>query len=111
MSTPDITNADTRVELHADKEHDHPGDLLYAKVFVLLVAVTTAEVLTYTFDMRGTLLIAALMPMMIFKFGVVAAYFMHLRFDARLFTWVFVVGIILAIGVYIVALSTFHFFS
>jgi len=38
----------------------------------------------------------------------VALYFMHLRFDSKLFRRLFVTGIILAIAVYLVALSSLH---
>jgi cytochrome c oxidase subunit 4 len=53
----------------------------------------------------------ALMIMMVVKFIMVVSYFMHLKFDNKLFTWIFYAGLILAIGVYSVALATFHFFS
>jgi hypothetical protein len=36
---------------------------------------------------------------------------MHLRFDSNLFTRMFVSGLVLAIGVYLVALATFRFFG
>jgi cytochrome c oxidase subunit IV len=42
---------------------------------------------------------------MIVKFGTVAAWFMHLRFDSRLFRRVFVGGLILAILVYLAFLT------
>jgi cytochrome c oxidase subunit 4 len=53
----------------------------------------------------------ALMIMMVVKFIMVVSYFMHLKFDNKLFSWIFYAGLILAIGVYCVALATFHFFS
>ena len=36
---------------------------------------------------------------------------MHLRGDARIFSWMFYSGLFLALGVYIAALTTFHFFT
>jgi cytochrome c oxidase subunit 4 len=36
---------------------------------------------------------------------------MHLKFDNRVFTWLFYTGLFLAIGVYCTALATFHFFG
>jgi cytochrome c oxidase subunit IV len=48
---------------------------------------------------------------MIVKFTMVAMFFMHLRFDSIVFTRVFVAGVVLAVGVYLVMLSTFHTFS
>ena len=49
--------------------------------------------------------------MMVVKFSLVVGYFMHLRFDNRLFTRVFFAGLFLAIAVYIVMLTTFHFWQ
>jgi len=48
--------------------------------------------------------------MMAIKFVMVVSYFMHLKFDNKLFSWLFYAGLFLAVGVYVTALSTFHFF-
>jgi cytochrome c oxidase subunit IV len=47
---------------------------------------------------------------MVIKFWYVAAFFMHLKFDTRMFSWVFVAGIAFALGVYVATLLTFQFF-
>ncbi len=65
---------------------------------------------TYVVDI-GDFLIPALMTMMVVKFALVVGYFMHLRFDNRLLTWVFVAGLALAVVVYIVTLATFEFWQ
>ena len=44
--------------------------------------------------------------MSIVKFSMVGLYFMHLKFDTHLFRRVFILGIILALIVYTVALVT-----
>jgi hypothetical protein len=36
---------------------------------------------------------------------------MHLRFDSRLFTLVFYIGVVFAVGLYGVMLATFHFWT
>jgi cytochrome c oxidase subunit 4 len=53
----------------------------------------------------------ALLILMAFKFFAVVLFFMHLRFDNRLFSILFYMGLVLAVGVYLVALFTFQFFS
>jgi cytochrome c oxidase subunit IV len=65
----------------------------------------------YVEDELGSLVTPLLLIMMVVKFAVVAMWFMHLRFDSKLFTSFFVSGIVLAVGVYVAALSTFHFFE
>jgi cytochrome c oxidase subunit 4 len=51
------------------------------------------------------------MFMMVVKFWMVAAYFMHLKQDNTMFTRMFVGGLLLATGVYCIALSTFQFWA
>jgi cytochrome c oxidase subunit 4 len=107
----EATEYDPAHDSHTEVDHDHPTELTYIKVGIALFVITLAEVLTYTFSIRGAVLAALLLPMMAVKFGIVAAYFMHLKFDTPLFTRVFVTGIILAIAVYIVVLTTLHVFE
>ena len=84
--------------------------MLYVKVFIVLFLITAAEVATYVVDI-GDFLIPALIVMMSVKFALVVGFFMHLRFDNRLLTWVFVAGLFLAVVVYIVTLTTFEFWQ
>ncbi len=94
-----------------DETHDHPSDRKYIQIAVVLGVLTAAEVATfYVEDSLGRALVPILLTMMVVKFFIVAAWFMHLRFDSNLFTRVFVAGIVLAVGVYLAFLSTFEFF-
>ena len=81
----------------------------YVRIALILAAITALEVSTYYVDF-GPFFMPALMIMMIVKFLMVVSYFMHLKFDNRLFSWLFYAGLILAITVYVIALSTFKFF-
>jgi cytochrome c oxidase subunit 4 len=83
----------------------HPSDLTYIKVAVVLGVLTAAEVSTYFTDLSKGWLIAVLVPLMVVKFATVAAFFMHLKFDAPLFTRMFGAGIAFAVGVYIIMLT------
>ncbi len=96
-------------EAHAADAHEHPSDLQYIKIALILAALTLIEVLTYTFDMKGGALIAVIFPIMIIKFAVVAGYFMHLKFDSKIFTVMFVSGIAFALAMYLLVLTIFEF--
>lgn len=97
---------------HQTHEKAHPSDRKYVVVAIVLAAITALEVSTYFWeDASTTLLVLTLFPMMIIKFGVVCAYFMHLRFDNPLFRRVFVSGLVLAIAVYTAALGSLNFFD
>ncbi len=93
-----------------EREHAHPGDGTYVIVALVLAAFTALEVSTYFIDF-GPFGVPMLIVLMIIKFAVVAAYFMHLRFDSRMFRRVFLSGIVLAVSVYIAALSTLYFWE
>ena len=94
-------------EVHDDHDDDHDdhdhglSDFGYIKVALLLAVLTAAEVLIYFFDEQvGPLEVPMLLILMVVKFEIVVAYFMHLRFDNKLFTWLFVGGLVLAVAVY-----------
>ena len=115
MSTeaPNVSERAAHVDesLHPG-DHAHPQDRKYVVVALILGVITAAEVATYYFEEElGNLLVPSLIVMMVVKFAMVAAWFMHLRFDSRLFTRVFVAGILLAVGVYVIALATFEYFG
>lgn len=109
-------------DVYPDLE-DHPGehasDRLFVKVFFGLVILTIVEVLwayapwAAEDASRGATALywGGLMIMMGFKFFIIAGYFMHLRFDNKILTRVFYAGVVLAVTVYIIALSTFQLFS
>lgn len=95
----------------AEEHHEHPGDGLYIRIAVILAVFTAVEVsLPYVMD-DGILLVIPLVTLMAVKFGIIAAFFMHLRFDSKVLTRLFYGGLFLAVGVYIIALCTFQVFD
>ncbi len=58
----------------------------------------------------GSWLVPALLVMMVIKFFTVVSYFMHLKFDNRLFSFMFYIGLTFAVTLYSAVLATFHFF-
>jgi cytochrome c oxidase subunit IV len=95
-----------------DHDTEHWSDFKYVQLFVFLVIVTAIEVaLSYMVDDIGALFLPLLLILMAIKFFAVVLFFMHLKFDNRLFGLMFYMGLGLAIGVYLVALFTFRFFD
>jgi cytochrome c oxidase subunit 4 len=92
-------------------EEHYPSEWQYIRIALILFAITMAEVGVYYISGLQDILITVLLLMAIVKFALVALYFMHLRFDSKLFRRVFVTGIILAIIVYMIALTSLHVFS
>jgi cytochrome c oxidase subunit 4 len=94
----------------AAETHDHGmSDAGYIKIALILAAITALEVSTYYVDF-GPLFMPSLLIMMIVKFVMVVSYFMHLKFDSKIFSFLFYTGLGLALFVYIAALATFKFF-
>ena len=109
MSSDTAPEIDIREE---DDHIDHWSDLSYVKLFLALVIITGIEIaLSYMVDDLGAFFLPALLILMAVKFFAVVLFFMHLRFDNRLFSVMFYMGLFLAIGVYLVALFTFRFFD
>ena len=100
----------TETHEHAAGEHQHGmTDAGYIKIAVILAAITALEVSTYYIDF-GPFFMASLLAMMVAKFVMVVSYFMHLKFDSKIFSFLFYTGLVLGLGVYISALATFKFF-
>jgi cytochrome c oxidase subunit 4 len=87
---------------HAAEHHGaaHPTPRQYVVIGLILAGMTAVEVGLYYFNL-GAANNAVLLAIATLKFGVVAAYFMHLKFDLPILRRLFITGIVLAIGVYI----------
>ena len=108
MTTTTAEHADhTAHDGHAEHGLSVGG---YIKVAVVLAALTALEVATYFIDF-GPFFMPVLLVLMCVKFFIVVSYFMHLKFDNKIFSFMFYAGLFLAIGVYAAALATFKFFS
>jgi cytochrome c oxidase subunit IV len=85
----------------------HPGPRQYVSVAVVLAIATAFEVGLYYLDLPHALLASLLLFFAIIKFSLVALWFMHLRFDSKIFRRLFVTGLILAVAVYLIVLTIF----
>lgn len=100
----------TTEQTQQEATHEHGmSNAGYVKIALILAAITALEVSTYYIDF-GPFFMPSLMIMMVVKFVMVVSYFMHLKFDNKIFSWMFYAGLFLAIGVYVAFLSTFKFF-
>ena len=114
---PEAHPESIRETMHEELESDtygegHHGatDKQYIVIALILATVTAMEVTICYVDV-GPIFLPALLIMMTAKFVTVVSYFMHLKFDNRIFTFMFYLGLLLAVFVYCVALATFRFFG
>lgn len=98
---------------HDAADHDsHWSDLKYVQLAIALAIVTAIEVaISYMVDDLGKAFLPLLLILMLVKFFAVVLFFMHLRFDSKVFSLMFYTGIGLAVSVYVVTLLTFKFFN
>ncbi len=98
------------IEREAPAEHvregTHPGPLEYIKIGLILAAITAVEVGIYYIEAIEDALVPILIVLSALKFSLVVLWFMHLRFDSRLFSWLLVGGLVLAGMLFVVVLST-----
>ena len=98
-----------REEEHvADADHveNHPGPLEYAQIGSILAIITGVEVAIYYLGLAHALLVVGLLLLSATKFSMVVLWFMHLKFDHRLFSTMFILGFILALSIFTVVLAT-----
>ncbi len=87
-------------------ERAHPGPLEYVKIGLILAVITAVEVGIYYIEAIEDALVPILIVLSALKFTLVVMWFMHLRFDSRLFSWLFVGGLVLIGMRVVVVLST-----
>jgi cytochrome c oxidase subunit 4 len=92
---------------HAAVEHAHPGARQYIGIAVVLFIITVAEVWIFYVPSMKPVLAPVLLTLSALKFALVAMFYMHLKFDHRLFSWLFVVPMMIAAGVVIALLKLF----
>jgi cytochrome c oxidase subunit 4 len=112
-TTDHVEHSDHAHEAGAPEAHghsEHRPDSYYIKIALILAVITALETSTYWIDF-GPFFLPSLLIMMAIKFVMVVSVFMHLKFDNKIFSWLFYSGLFLAIAVYVAFLACFRFFT
>jgi|TARA_Y100000590_G_C15743751_1_gene1021219 cytochrome c oxidase subunit 4 len=106
-------NEDMSTETHLGSENhsDHPTPLTYFKVAMILSIITAIEVGIFYVEDLSYGIIPILTILSVMKFALVIMFYMHLRYDNRLFSTLFLTGLALAFLVVIALLALFQFFT
>ncbi len=84
------------------EEEHHPGPVQYVVVGLLLALITAVEVALYYLVQGGSLGTALANPLLLTlsagKFVLVVLFYMHLKFDKRLFSGLFLFGLAVEVG-------------
>jgi cytochrome c oxidase subunit 4 len=81
--------------------HGHPGWKTYTLVAVVLAIITAAEVAVFYIPALQPALVPILLALSAGKFALVVMFYMHLKFDSRIFSGVFLAPFSLALVVII----------
>lgn len=90
--------------------HEHPDWKQYKWVALILFVITIVEVWAYYIPafVASSAFVPVLLVMSAVKFAIVVAYYMHLKYDNRLFVALFVGPLIIAMFTITALLLLFH---
>ena len=97
-------------EVQADEGHNHPTASKYFVIALILCAITAIEVGVFYLEFLSYGIIPILTVLSIGKFALVVMYYMHLKFDSKLFSVLFLTGLILASSVTIALMVLLDWF-
>lgn len=90
-------------------EHAHPGAAEYIRIALVLTVITAAEVAVYYIDALRPVIMPLLLVLSATKFALVVMFYMHLKFDHKIFTSMFVFGLLTAAFIIVAFIVLFHF--
>ena len=101
---------------HSTEHAHHPSDRTYLKVGAALFILTAVEIALYfvedMFESAWSLylLAASLIILSSIKFVLVVMYYMHLKWDSRLFTWFFLAGMFVALAIILAMMAIYRYY-
>lgn len=89
----------------------HATPLYYWMVALVLGAITIIEVWIFTLPLVRWFFISSLIILSLTKFVLVIAFYMHLRFDRNVYSWVFGACMFIGVAVFVLTLLLTQFFG
>lgn len=86
-------------------EEAHASNRTYVQIAIILAIITIAEVIIWYLPSVRGVLIPALIILSVAKFVMVVGFFMHLKYDNRIFRFMFAAGLAVTLGVYLAVLA------
>jgi cytochrome c oxidase subunit 4 len=94
----DTTHTDAGPPVEAHEEHHHPGWSTYWKVALILTLITVGEVWMYFVPaiVASRAFVPGLLVLSALKFTIVVMFYMHLKYDHKLFRALFTGPLLIA---------------
>ena len=93
MSTDTLNGHD---QGHGQGHGGHASTGFYWAIGAILTVITAVEVAIFYIDAMAPVLVPVLLVLSAAKFAIVVMFFMHLKFDSKIFSGVFLAGLFLA---------------
>lgn len=103
----EMTSMATDQDTEEEETTHHPSVSQYVEIGIVLAGLTAVEVGLFFAPVVRQVTVPALLILTVLKFLLVVAWFMHLRFDHRLFRTLFLIGLALALTVFAVVVVIF----
>lgn len=91
-------------------EPTHPPIRTYLVIAAVLAVITSVEVAVFYITWLARFLVPILVVLSAAKFALVVMFFMHLRFDSRVFTGLFVGPLVIAVSIVLALMALFGAF-
>jgi cytochrome c oxidase subunit 4 len=101
-------HSSSEVSVHTAGRRGLPKFFTYVLIGIVLTAITIVEVAIFYVDGPKNTLIAGLLILGVSKFVLVALFYMHLKYDNRLFAGAFAFGLLLATSILVALLFMFR---
>ncbi|HTI64590.1 MAG TPA: cytochrome C oxidase subunit IV family protein [Gemmatimonadaceae bacterium] len=114
MADNEFTHTNPEIDVHAMGEmHEHPTWKQYKWVALILTLITILEVWAYYMPafVASPAFVPTLLIMSALKFAIVVAFYMHLKYDHRLFRGLFTGPLTIAMATIISLLFLFGKFA
>lgn len=92
-----------------DDNHGHPTLNAYVRIAILLAIITAVEVAIYYIPAFEGILVPTLIALSAIKFVIVVGYFMHLKFDDKMLTFIFAAAFVASALVFIALWAVMYF--
>ena len=111
--TDEFTHTNADIDVHAMGEvHEHPTWREYKWVAIILTVITGLEVWVYYTPLQNSpVFVPMLLIMSAAKFAIVVMFYMHLKYDHKLFRALFTGPLIIAMSTLIALLFLFSKFG
>lgn len=96
---------------NSTSQHEHASVKTYLVVAAVLGIVTAVEVAIFYVEALEPILVPLLLTLSAAKFVLVVGFFMHLKYDSKVFRGLFVGPLIVAVAIILAMLALFGVFG